>query len=411
MTAAPLHNPTPLMHSTPLSRKTQTNVWLKLENLQPSGSFKMRGLGHMCQKAVQEHGKATHLVCSSGGNAGLAVAYAGRQLDVRVTIVVPLSCSQFMKQKIESEGATVEMEGEAWDEADLRARTIVANDPHGVYVPPFDHPDIWAGNSTMVDELKTQMGGIVPDAIVCSVGGGGMLNGVILGCERAGWDRVPIIAIETHGANSFQQAVVAGKLVTLPKITSVATTLGAKRVSAKSLELSFVHPVIPFAVSDSMACRACWQFLDDHRILVEPSCGASLSVAYTPSLLSNVLPHLNHQSNVVMIVCGGSNINFEQLTDFKTKFASQGQQPAIAVRNGDQIMLKMTHSLQEKESTPAQRFIISTLYRSPVSESDEAATNGVSATNGSSALDAKSLSAPATNHDDHVAVKTEETNE
>lgn len=68
----------------------------------------------MCQKAVQEHGTATHLVCSSGGNAGLAVAYAGRQLEVRVTIVVPMSCSQFMKQKIEFEGATVEMEGEVW---------------------------------------------------------------------------------------------------------------------------------------------------------------------------------------------------------------------------------------------------------------------------------------------------------
>ena len=58
-----------------------------------------------------------------------------------------------------------------------------------VYIPPFDHPDIWAGNSTMVDEIKTQMGGIVPDAIICSVGGGGMLSGVILGCQRAGWNK------------------------------------------------------------------------------------------------------------------------------------------------------------------------------------------------------------------------------
>lgn len=143
---------------------------------------------------------------------------------------------------------------------------------------------------------------------------------------------------------------------------------------------------------------------------MEPSCGASLSVTYTPSLLSNVLPQLNHQSNVVMIVCGGSNINFEQLTDFKTKFASQGQQPAIAVRNGDQIMLKMTHSPQEEETSPAQRYIISTSYRSPVPES-EAAANGSSATPD---VNERMTSPPAeasTNHDGHVAVKTEETTE
>ncbi|KAG0288826.1 hypothetical protein BGZ96_007448 [Linnemannia gamsii] len=356
-TTTPLHNPTPLLHSTPLSRRTQTNVWMKLENLQPSGSFKIRGVGNMCQQAVQKHGAQTHLVCSSGGNAGLAVAYSGRQLEVKVTIVVPLSCSEFMKSKIQAEGASVEVGGEAWDEADLVARTMVANDPHGVYIPPFDDPAIWDGNSTMVDELKEQLGGVTPDAIICSVGGGGLMNGVILGCQRAGWDKVPLLAVETHGANSFQQSVLAGELVTLPRITSIATTLGAKRVSAKSLELSMVHPVAPFGVSDAMASSACWQFLDDHRFLVEPACGASLCIAYTPALLANIFPQVNQDSNVVIIICGGSNISFEQLVQYKEMFGAEGQQATIAVRSGDQILLKMT-----TETTP-QRAIISNSYK------------------------------------------------
>ena len=72
---------------------------------------------------------------------------------------------------------------------------------------------------------------------------------------------MPLLAVETHGANSFQQSVLAGEPVTLPKITSIATTLGAKKVSTKSLELSMVHPVAPFGVSDAMASSACWQFL------------------------------------------------------------------------------------------------------------------------------------------------------
>ncbi|KAF9174576.1 hypothetical protein BGX21_000587 [Mortierella sp. AD011] len=359
MTVRPLHNPTPLMHSTELSRKTQTNIWLKLENLQPSGSFKIRGLGNMCQKAFLKHGPEAHLVCSSGGNAGLAVAYSGRQLGVKVTIVVPLSCSEFMMKKIQAEGAHVEKEGEAWDEADLRARTIVANDPHGVYIPPFDHLDIWEGNSTMIPEIKMQLGGVVPDAIICCVGGGGLMNGVILGCQEAGWGKVPILAVETHGANSFQQSVLAGELVTLPKITSIATTLGAKRVSSKSLELSLIHPVVPFAVSDAMAASACWNFLDDHRFLVEPSCGASLSIAYTPALLSNIFPNLNQDSNVVMIVCGGSNVHLDQLNQYKEMFGAEGQQASIAVRSGDQILLKMTTDA----TSSSQRAILSTTYK------------------------------------------------
>ncbi|KAF8936940.1 hypothetical protein BGZ58_003497 [Dissophora ornata] len=358
MTVQPLHNPTPLLHSTDLTRKTQTNVWLKLENLQPSGSFKIRGLGHMCQKAVLKYGAETHLICSSGGNAGLAVAYAGRQLEVKATIVVPRSCSEFMMKKIRAEGAEVIVEGEAWDEADLLARSLVANDPNAAYIPPFDHPDIWEGNSTMVSELKAQLGGVVPDAIVCSVGGGGLMNGVILGCQAAGWDKVPVLAVETHGANSFQQSVLAGELITLPAITSIATSLGAKKASAKSLELSLVHPVVPFAVSDAMAAGACLQFIDDHRFVVEPACGASLSIAYTPALLTNIFPNLSHDSNIVFIVCGGSNINFDLLAEYKQRFGAEGQQASIAVRSGDQILLKMT-----TDATPVQRAILSNNYK------------------------------------------------
>jgi len=316
----PLHILTPLVPSPELSRRNGVNIWLKLENIQPSGSFKIRGLGHISQKAVQQHGKQANLVCSSGGNAGLAVAYAGRQLGVKATIVLPTTTSEFMRKKIEAEGAFVVVEGEAWDEADKRARAIVAADPHAVYMPPFDHADVWKGNSTMIPEIKAQLGGIVPDAIVCSVGGGGLINGIILGLQEAGWSNVPVLALETNGANSFQQSFDAGKLVTLPKITSIATTLGAKTVSAKTFELSQVHPVVPHVIEDAEAVNACYQFLSDHRFLVEPSCGAALAAAYTPGLFAKTYPHLNKNSNIVMIVCGGSNINFDILEQFKNQF-------------------------------------------------------------------------------------------
>ncbi|KAF9903107.1 hypothetical protein BX616_001722 [Lobosporangium transversale] len=300
----PLHNPTPLLHSTVLSRKTQTNIWLKLENLQPSGSFKIRGLGHMCQKAALKHGSKTRLVSSSGGNAGLAVAYAARQLGIQATIIVPQTCNAFMIKKIKEEGAHVEMHGEL----------------------------------PMIRML-------------------------------------PLLTVETHGSNSFQQSVLAGELVTLPKITSIATTLGAKTPSAKSLELSLVHPVVPFAVSDAMAASACWQFLDDHRFAVEPSCGTALSIAYTPALLSNIFPNLNQDSNVVFIVCGGSNINFAQLTEFKEMFGAEGQQSSIAVRSGDQILLKMTTDA----TASSQKAILSTTYKPEPKAASVDSNNGETA--------------------------------
>lgn len=107
-----------------------------------------------------------------------------------------------------------------------------------------------------MQELKTQLHDGPPAAIICPVGGGGLLNGVITGLQEIGWKEVPVIAVETHGSNAFQASVVAGKLVTLPKLTTIASSLAAKSVSSKSLELSLAHPVVPFAVSDGMAADA-----------------------------------------------------------------------------------------------------------------------------------------------------------
>lgn len=129
-----------------------------------------------------------------------------------------------------------------------------------VYVPSSDHEDIWQGHSSIIYELKAQLQDNIPAAIICPVGGGGLLNGVITGLQEVDWKEVPVIAVETHGSNSFQASVVAGKLVTLPKITTIASSLASETVCAKSLELSLIHPVVPFAVSDPMAADSVRQF-------------------------------------------------------------------------------------------------------------------------------------------------------
>ncbi|KAI7899703.1 tryptophan synthase beta subunit-like PLP-dependent enzyme [Cokeromyces recurvatus] len=250
-----LHVYTPLIHSPKLSVKLDCNIYYKLENLQPSGSVKMRGVGNFCYKAVESRGTDIHLVCGSSMNTALAVAYCARQLNVNAIIVMPKETPSSICDAIRLEGAQLILFGENWAAAESHARKLVKR--NGIYVPSADHEHIWDGYSSIIYELKAQLGdNNPPAAIVCPVGGGGLLNGVIMGLQEIGWKEVPVIAVETHGSNAFQASVVAGKLVKLSKISTIASGLASSSISSKSLELSLVHPVVPFAVSDAMAADA-----------------------------------------------------------------------------------------------------------------------------------------------------------
>ncbi|HEX7690705.1 MAG TPA: pyridoxal-phosphate dependent enzyme, partial [Burkholderiaceae bacterium] len=249
-----LHLETPLLHSTAFSHATGREVWLKMEALQPSGSFKMRGIGHACE--TRARAGATRFMSSSGGNAGLAVAHCGRQLRVPVTVVVPESTGERAKALIAAQGAQVVVHGASWAEADAHLRASLR--PDDAYVHPFDDPLLWAGHASLVDEVAAK--GLRPDAVVLSVGGGGLMCGVIEGLRRQGWDDVPVVAVETMGADSLAQSLAAGERVTLPAITSIATSLGARQVARQAFDEARRHPVRPVVVSDAQAVDGCLAF-------------------------------------------------------------------------------------------------------------------------------------------------------
>ena len=301
----PFHARTPLLRSRPLEQLGR-EIYLKLEALQPVGSFKLRGIGAACQQAVAAG--ATHLVSSSGGNAGLAVAYAGARLGVGVTVYVPGSTPPPMRERIALEGAEVLVVGTVWDDAHAAALSAAARPGH-VYVHPFDHPAIWEGHASLIAEVVDD--GLRPDAIVVSVGGGGLLCGVLLGMHRAGWNDVPVVAVETEGAASFHAAVAAGRPVLTDRPTSIATSLGARQVAAEAVTWSKLHRITPWLVSDRAAVDACLRFADDHRILVEPACGAALSVVYDDA------PVLGPARHVLVIVCGGAGVTLARLQEWK----------------------------------------------------------------------------------------------
>ncbi|KAM9842668.1 serine dehydratase-like [Aulostomus maculatus] len=314
------HVNTPLLESIAMSKRVGTPVLLKMENSQPSGSFKIRGIGHLCQQLASQ---SKGVVCSSGGNAGMAAAYVAKKMGVPATIVVPGSSPQLVVQRLQDQGATVKITGKVWDDANAEALRLAESEGL-TYVPPFDHPLLWQGHASLMQEVAASLGpGVKPGAVLVSVGGGGLLCGVVQGLRDVGWLGVPIIAMETAGADCFNAAVKAGRLVTLDDITSEAKCLGAKTVCAKAFEYSRCREltIISELVTDRQALHAIETFLDEERVLVEMACGAALAAIYS-GVVSRLqaegrLPTLS--GPLLVIVCGGSSIDMEQLSNLKHK--------------------------------------------------------------------------------------------
>lgn len=306
------------------------------------------------------------VISSSGGNAGLAVTTVARNIpEMDVSVVVPETTKPMVIEKLRSLGAEVTVHGANWNSADELARKLVdeAKEEGGsaVYVSPFDNPLLWTGHSTVIDEIITQLletpshSNLKMGAVLASVGGGGLLCGILEGIERNyyGGDEIrsnavrgtKVVACETEGAASFaasfnassKSGTLGGKkeltMVGLDGITSVATSLGALEVTPAVIQRAHRHQergeggggddVLSYVCTDSEAVDACLQFATEHRMLVEPACGASLAPLYSERLRSKLLNELqgdDENSAIVVEVCGGSGVNLDLLEGWKTQF-------------------------------------------------------------------------------------------
>ncbi len=296
-----IHHTTPTVESDAFSTADQ-RVWLKLEALQPCGSFKLRGIGHACE--VHAARGAKRLLSSSGGNAGMAVAYAGKRLGLPVVVVVPETTREWPRTLIRRQGAEVIVHGKSWMEANEYLMSL--RQPTDAFIHPFDDALLWDGHASMIDEAAAQMP--KPDAVVLSVGGGGLMSGVLQGMHAAGWKDVPLVAVETIGADSLNASIAAGELVTLEAITSIATSLGARRVSERAFAWTKQHAVVATTVSDAEAVQACLTVAKEHRLIVEPACGAAVAAT-----LKRSVPVLQGAREVLVILCGGACATYEDL--------------------------------------------------------------------------------------------------
>lgn len=298
------------------------------------------------------NGKKLHFYSSSGGNAGLAAVVAARDLGCACTVVVPHSTKQHTIDRLRAAGASDVLQyGASWFEADTFLReTFIdlpkqqeANDVKNVYVHPFDNAIIWEGHSTIISELADQLPAcedgddtqFPADVIICSVGGGGLFNGIIRGLSEYNQSHpkdgpreknVDVLAVETKGADSLAYSLQNAELSSLNAITSIATTLGALRVAPKAFQNASEPPegvrVTSVVVPDAEAARGVVTFADEMRILVEPACGVSIDVALGARLRDAVAEReLGSDSRVVVVVCGGSAVTPEVVAEYRTKLA------------------------------------------------------------------------------------------
>jgi len=259
-----------------------------------------------------------YFIGSSGGNAGMAMAVAARKIGKKVKIFIPTSTLPFMVEKLKLEGAEVVVTGTNWNEANDAAQAELSSQPGAFMVHPFNQPSTWSGHASLVAELLSQLEER-PACLLSCVGGGGLALGLLQGLQTAGWTQsVPLVTMETAGANCLLASRTAGHSVTLPRISSQATSLGALTVAGALLELCLSQPerVISHQVEDEAALAACLQFADDHRMMVEPACGAALSAIYS-GLLPSILDTISKPGPVVVIVCGGNIVNTELLSMWK----------------------------------------------------------------------------------------------
>src|SRR5213593_4536092 len=281
---------------TPLRFVAPLNAYLKLENLQPVGAFKLRGAYNAIRRlpdAARQHGVITY----SSGNHGQAVAYAAQLVGVRAVIVMPETAPAVKVAGVKKWGGEVVFAGRTSEDRQARAEEIAAREGLAI-VPPFDHPDIVAGQATVGLEIAEQL----PDVatVVAPVGGGGLIAGVVTGLAAAG-SRAIVSGVEPAGAPKLQRSLAAGRPVRLERTASIADGLITLTVGAIPFAQLAAHRdrVAGVTLVDEDALREAVQFLArECRLPVEPS-GAATTAAVRSGALRPVPP-------TVLVVSGGN---------------------------------------------------------------------------------------------------------
>jgi threonine dehydratase len=265
-------------------------VWLKLEQLQLGGSFKARG---MLSRMLANEIPASGVIIASGGNAGIAAAAAAQALAVPCEVFVPLLASQAKRDRLRQLGASVVVRGAAYSEA-LEACLLRQRASGALLLHAYDQVEVVAGAATLAAEIEAAAG--LPDSVLVSVGGGGLIGGVAAWFEN----RARVVALEPTLAPTLFQARQAGQPVDVSVSGIAADSLGAKRIGEIAWNVSQRYVKDALLLSDEVIRDAQLWLWNELKLAVEPAAALGLAAlqsgAYRPQA----------QERVCLILCGAN---------------------------------------------------------------------------------------------------------
>lgn len=284
-----------LEYSDPLSERSGVAVYCKLENLQHTGSFKVRGAMNRVI-ALSPDGRRRGVIAASTGNHGAAVAYAARQAGTPCRIVVPDTAHETKVAAIRRLGATVEVRGRDCVESERLAR-VQAEEQGATYVSPYNDPLVIAGQGTIGRELVRQIGRI--DAVFVSLGGGGLASGIAGYLKGIGWNP-RVVACSPEKSAVMIESIRAGRILDMPSESTLSDgTAGGVEEDAITFDLCRTYVDEYVSVSEDEIAAALRSFIDTHHLLIEGA--AAVAVAAFERLAARYTGQ-----TVVIVVCGGN---------------------------------------------------------------------------------------------------------
>lgn len=265
-------------------------VWLKLEHLQVGGSFKARG---MLNRLLANPIPASGVVIASGGNAGIATAAAAQALGVRCEVFVPTTSPEAKRARLRDLGAEVVVTGAAYAQA-FEACMARQQATGALLTHAYDQPEVLAGAGTLAAEIEAQGG--LPDSVLVSVGGGGLIGGIAAWFEQ----RSRVVALEPERAPTLHSARQAGEPVDVAVGGIAADSLGAKRIGQLGWEVTQRHVQDALLLSDEAIVAAQRWLWKELRLAVEPGAALGLAALQTGAYRPRA------DEKVALILCGGN---------------------------------------------------------------------------------------------------------
>ncbi|KAA0876183.1 threonine ammonia-lyase, biosynthetic [Nitrincola tapanii] len=294
---------TPLHEAPSLSTRLGNRILLKREDMQPVFSFKLRGAYNRMAQLNDEE-KATGVITASAGNHAQGLAMSAKAMGVKATIVMPKTTPDIKVNSVKARGGRVVLHGDTFDEAQAHAKKLVKEKGY-IYIPPFDDPDVIAGQGTIAMEILRQESGPI-DAIFVPVGGGGLIAGIAVYIKYLRPD-VKVIGVEPEDAACLKAALDAGERVILPQVGLFADGVAVAQIGEHTFELArqFVDEVI--TVTTDEICAAIKDIFDDTRSVCEPA--GALGVAG----LKKYIEREQAQNQTLVAIDSGANVNFDRL--------------------------------------------------------------------------------------------------